>query len=34
MDEKIIAYLKIQIDLKKITREEALAKFPQYEGKL
>ena len=34
MDEKIIAYLKIQIALKKITREEALVKFPQYEGKL
>jgi hypothetical protein len=34
MDEKIIAYLKIQIDLKKITREEVLAKFPQFEGRL
>lgn len=34
MDEKIIAYLKIQIDLKKITKEEVLAKFPQFEGKI
>ena len=34
MDEKIIAYLKIQIDLKKITREEVLAKFPQFEGRI
>lgn len=34
MDEKIIAYLKIQIDLKKITKEEVLVKFPQYEGKI
>lgn len=34
MDEKIIAYLKIQIDLKKLTKEEVLAKFPQYEGKI
>lgn len=34
MDEKIIAYLKIQIDLKKLTKEEVLVKFPQYEGKI
>lgn len=34
MDEKIIAYLRIQIDLKKITKEEVLVKFPQYEGKI
>lgn len=34
MDEKILQYLKIQIDLKKITKEEVLAKFPQFEGKI
>lgn len=34
MDEKILQYLKIQIDLKKITKEEVLAKFPQFEGRI
>lgn len=34
MDEKIIAYLKIQIDLKKLTKEEVLAKFPQYKDRI
>lgn len=34
MDEKILQYLKIQIDLKKITKEEVLVKFPQFEGKI
>ena len=34
MEEKIIAYLKIQIDLKKVTKEEVLEKFPQFEGRI
>lgn len=32
--DKLLNYLKIQIALKKITKEEVLAKYPQYEGKL
>ena len=32
--DKLLNYLKIQIALKKITREEALTKYPKYEGKL
>lgn len=32
--DKLLNYLKIQIDLKKLTKEEVLKKFPQYEGKL
>ena len=32
--DKLLNYLKIQIDLKKMTKEEVLKKFPQYEGKL
>lgn len=31
---KLLNYLKIQIALKKITKEEVLAKYPQFEGKL
>ena len=34
MSEKTIKYLKIQIKLKKITKEEVLAKYPELEGKL
>ena len=34
MSEKTIKYLKIQIALKKITKEEVLAKYPELEGKL
>ena len=32
--DKLLNYLKIQVDLKRLTKEEVLAKFPQYEGKL
>ena len=32
--DKLLNYLKIQIDMKRLTKEEVLAKFPQYEGKL
>ena len=32
--DRLLNYLKIQIDLKRLTKEEVLAKFPQYEGKL
>lgn len=32
--DKLLNYLKIQIALKKITKEEVLAKYPQFEGKL
>jgi hypothetical protein len=34
MSEKTIKYLKIQIALKKITKEEVLAKYPELQGKL
>lgn len=34
MEDKLLMYLKIQISMKKLTKEEVLAKFPQYEGKL
>ena len=34
MSEKMIKYLKIQIALKKLTKEQVLAKFPQLEGKI
>ena len=34
MSEKMIKYLKIQIALKKLTKEEVIAKFPQLEGKI
>lgn len=34
MNEKLLNYLKIQIDLKRLTKAEVLAKFPQFEGKL
>ena len=32
--DRILNYLKIQIGMKKLTKEEVLKKFPQYEGKL
>lgn len=32
--DKLLNYLKIQIGMKKLTKEEVIAKFPQYEGKL
>ena len=32
--DKLLNYLKIQIALKRITKEEVLAKYPQYEGKI
>lgn len=32
--DKLLNYLKIQIALKRITKEEVLAKYPQFEGKL
>lgn len=34
MSEKMIKYLKIQIALKKLTKEQVLAKYPELEGKL
>jgi hypothetical protein len=32
--DKLLNYLKIQIALKKITKEEVLAKYPKLEGKI
>ena len=32
--DRLLNYLKIQIDLKRLNKEEVLAKFPQYEGRL
>lgn len=32
--DRLLNYLKIQVDLKRLTKEEVIAKFPQYEGKL
>ena len=32
--DKLLNYLKIQIALKKITKEELLAKYPKLEGKI
>lgn len=32
--DKLLNYLKIQIDLKRLTKEEVIAKFPQFEGKI
>lgn len=32
--DRLLNYLKIQVDLKRLTKEEIIAKFPQYEGKL
>ena len=34
MNEKTIKYLKIQIVLKKVTKEQILAKYPELEGKI
>lgn len=34
MSEKTIKYLKIQIALKKISKEEVLTKYPELQGKL
>lgn len=34
MNEKILKYLKIQIALKKLTKEEVLKKYPEFVGKL
>lgn len=34
MNEKLLKYFKIQIALKKLTKEEVLAKYPEFEGKL
>jgi hypothetical protein len=34
MSEKMIKYLKIQIALKKLTKEQVLAKYPELEGKI
>ena len=34
MNEKLINYFKIQIALKKITKEEILKKYPELEGKI
>lgn len=32
--DKLLNYLKIQIAMKKLTKEEVLKKFPQYAGKI
>jgi hypothetical protein len=32
--DKLLNYLKIQIAMKKLTKEEVLKKFPQYKEKL
>lgn len=34
MNEKLLKYFKVQIALKKLTKEEVLAKYPEFEGKL
>jgi hypothetical protein len=34
MSEKMIKYLKIQIAMKKLTKEQVLAKYPELEGKI
>lgn len=34
MNEKLLKYFKIQIALKKLTKEEVLAKYPEFEGRL
>lgn len=34
MSEKTINYLKMQIKMKKITKEQVLAKYPELEGKI
>lgn len=34
MSEKMIKYLKIQIALKKLTKEQVLAKYPELKGKI
>ena len=34
MSEKTIKYLKMQIALKKLTKEQVLAKYPELQGKL
>lgn len=34
MNEKLLNYFKIQIALKKITKEAVLKKYPEFEGKL
>lgn len=34
MNEKLLKYFKIQIALKKLIKEEVLAKYPEFEGKL
>lgn len=32
--DRLLAYLKIQIGMKKLTKEEVIAKFPQYKEKV
>ena len=34
MSEKTIKYLKTQITMKKVTKEQVLAKYPELQGKL
>ena len=34
MNEKLLKYFKIQIALKRLTKEEVLSKYPEFEGKL
>lgn len=34
MNEKLLKYLKTQIVLKKLTKEQVLAKYPELAGKL
>ena len=33
-EELLLRYLKIQINMKKLTKEEVIAKYPEFEGKL
>lgn len=34
MSENTIKYLKMQIAMKKLTKEQVLAKYPELEGKI
>lgn len=33
-EELLLKYLKIQISMKKLTKEEVIIKYPEFEGKL
>ena len=34
MEDKLLKYLKMQVALKKLTKEQVISKYPQYEGKI